>query len=400
MLADGRSTLEGALFADDTCAMASALETLGFAVSTDEENWRIAVDGLAGRIPAGEASIDARDAGTVMRFLTAAVAVGRGRFTLDGSARMRERPIGGLLEGLKALGAEARTPLREGYPPVEIQARGLEGGDAEIDASTSSQFVSALLLAAPYARRPVTLELTGEVVSRPFVELTQSLMREFGVEVEHVAENTLRVNAPARYRAGRHLIQGDATAATYFWAAAAVTGGRVAVENVGTGSFQGDARFVGVLEEMGCRMRRTARSAEVAAPPAKRLTGGRFDLNSMPDTVPTLAVVAMFAGGPTEIVNVSNLRVKECDRLAALAAELPKLGARVEERSDGLRVIPPEGGRASLRGARISTYRDHRMAMSFAVAGLAVPGIEIEDPRCVDKTYPRFFEDLERLASG
>ena len=209
------------------------------------------------------------------------------------------------------------------------------------------------------------------------------------------------MNAPARYRAGTHLIQGDATAASYFWAAAAVTGGRVSVENVGTDSFQGDAKFVDVLEEMGCRVRRTAHSAEVAAPPAKRLTGGRFDLNSMPDTVPTLAVVAMFADGPTEIVNVANLRVKESDRLTALAAELPKLGASVEERPDGLLIVPPEQGAKVLRGARISTYRDHRIAMSFAVAGLVLPGIEIEDPRCVEKTYPRFFEDIAALpASG
>jgi 3-phosphoshikimate 1-carboxyvinyltransferase len=402
MLAGGTSTLEGALFADDTRAMIAALGTLGFEVESDEETARVTVEGLGGRIPAEEATVDARDAGTVMRFLTGVLAAGEGRFTVDGSVRMRERPIGDLVKGLRQLGATIATPVREGYPPVEIAARGLEGGTAKIAASTSSQFVTAILLAAPCARSPVTLELAGEVVSRPFITLTEDLMREFGVEVVHVSGGGLRVDAPARYRAGKHVVQGDATAATYFWAAAAVTGGRVMVENVGADSFQGDAKFVEVLERMGCRVTHNARSAEVAfdGGQGERLVGGTFDLNSMPDAAPTLAVVAAFADGPTEIVNVANLRVKECDRLAALAAELPKLGVRVEERPDSLLIVPPEGGAKSLRGARIATYHDHRMAMSFAVAGLAVPGIEIENPACVEKTYPRFFDDLSRLSAG
>jgi 3-phosphoshikimate 1-carboxyvinyltransferase len=196
---------------------------------------------------------------------------------------------------------------------------------------------------------------------------------------------------------GVHRVEGDATAATYFWAAAAVTGGSVEVENVGASSHQGDAAFAGVLERMGCRLARTARSTRLEAPSDGRLRGGAFDLNAMPDAVPTLAVVGLFADSPVEIVNVANLRVKECDRLAALASELHRLGAEVEERADGLVVTPPAEGRAGLRGARVATYNDHRMAMSLAVAGLALPGVVIENPSCVGKTYPGFFDDLARL---
>ena len=401
-LADGASTVEGALFADDTIAMMEGLRALGFKVAADEPARRVEVEGLGGRIPAGEARVDARDAGTVMRFLTAVAALGRGTYLVDGSARMRERPIGDLVEGLRGLGVEVRSTEREGYPPLEVRARGLAGGTARVSAATSSQFASALLLAAPYAREPVTVELEGEVVSRPFVELTLALMREFGAEIERAGEAAFRVEAPRPYRAGAHHVQGDATAASYFWAAAAVTGGRVEVANVGTRSHQGDAAFPDILEQMGCTVTRSPDS--IAVEGCSHLVSGSFDLNAMPDTVPTLAVAALFADGPVEITNVANLRVKECDRLAALATELPKFGAEVEQLPRGLRILPPPGGRDALelgfRPVRVATYNDHRMAMSFAVAGLAVPGVEIEDPGCVAKTYPGFFEDLARLAGS
>ena len=395
-LADGRSTLEGALFADDTAAMIECLRALGFDVTDDEPAREIEVAGRAGAIPARQARLDARDAGTVMRFLTAVAALGEGEFTIDGSARMRERPIGDLLGALRSLGVDVRATLREDHPPVEVRARGIAGGTASVPAGTSSQFASAVLLAAPCARAPVTVELEGDVVSRPFIELTLALMAEFGAEIERPGDNAIRVAAPRPYAAGVHRVQGDATAASYFWAAAAVTAGRVEVANVGTESRQGDAAFVDLLEQMGCTVERSARA--IAVEGAARLSGGAFDLNALPDTAQTLAVLGLFADSPVEIRNVANLRVKECDRIVALAAELPKLGGRAEERADGLTVFPPEGGRSSLRAARIATYDDHRMAMSFAVAGLAVPGVEIEDPGCVAKTYPGFFDDLRRLA--
>jgi len=375
--------------------MIEGLMALGFGVRTDEAG-TITVEGRGGEIPARSARINARDAGTVMRFLPAVAALGEGEFTFDGSARMRERPVGDLVEGLRSLGVDAGANGPGGCPPVVVRASGLAGGTARVSATTSSQFASALLLAAPCAKSPVTVELEGEVVSRPFIELTLDLMKEFGAEVESASPNELRVAAPRPYRAGVHRIEGDATAASYFWAAAAVTGGRVEVANVGTSSHQGDARFVDVLERMGCRVERSEEAITVSGPEVLR--GGEFDLNRMPDVAQTLSVVALFAESPVSMTNVANLRVKECDRLSALAAELPKLGAQVEERPDGITVTPPESGRAGLHGGRIATYNDHRMAMSFAVAGLAILGVVIENPACVSKTYPRFFDDFARLA--
>jgi 3-phosphoshikimate 1-carboxyvinyltransferase len=395
VLADGTSTLEGVLHSADTESMVGALRDLGFQVDVDWDAARAVVRGWGGVIPAAGARIDARDAGTVMRFLTAVVALGKGAFVMDGSPRMRERPIGDLIQALRALGVEARSVERAGYPPIEVLADGLAGGTVSVAAGVSSQYVSALLLASPCARSPVTLELTGSVVSAPFIELTVRVMSAFGAEVERPTESSIRVNAPGKYAPLEHEIEGDATAASYFWSAAAVTGGCVTVQNVGTASLQGDAAFPDVLERMGCRVTRAENAITVEGP--EHLRGGTFDLNEMPDTAQTLAVVALFAEGPTEIVNVANLRVKECDRIAALAAELPKLGAAVEERASGLVIRPPAGGRSGLRGASIATYDDHRMAMSFAVAGLAIEGVVIENPRCIDKTYPGFFADLQRL---
>lgn len=396
-LAGGTSRLEGALFADDTLAMASGLEALGFKVERDGPGRRFTVEGKGGEIPAGRASIDARDAGTVMRFLAAAAALGRGGYVVDGSARMRERPIGDLADGLVQLGAEVRFLETEGFPPVEVRSEGISGV-ARIPGRTSSQFASAILLASPCAKGKVRLEIEGEIVSLPFIELTVGLMSGFGAEVGRPDRGVFEVE-PTGYRAGVHFVAGDATAASYFLAAAAVTGGRVTVENVGTSSLQGDAGFAGLLERMGCRVERRADSTTVEG--TECLRGVSADMGATPDLVPTLAVAALFASTPTEIRNVANLRVKESDRLAALARELPKLGAEVRELPDGL-VIRPARGKAPLRGAqdaRMATYNDHRLAMSFAVAALATDGVEIENPRCVEKTYPGFFQDLESVGA-
>lgn len=392
-LADGESQLEGALRAEDSEVMIRALRALGFEVDVDGTTVR--VRGHAGDIPAEGAELDLQLSGTSIRFLTALVALGRGRYRLDGNARMRERPIGDLLAALRALGARARGERDHGFPPVIVEAEGLAGGRAEIPGDRSSQYLSALAMVAPAARAPVTLQATGTLQSRPFVDMTLAVMATFGVTAEREGDDSIEV-APARYRARRYRIEGDAMAAGYFWAAAAATGGRVRVRNVGEKSLQGDRRFSEVLERMGCRVRWRAEGGEVTGPPAARLAGGTFDLNEMPDQAQTLAVLGLFAQEPVRIENVWNLRIKETDRLRALARELGKFGARVREEEAAITVWPLRPG-AYPGAAQVDTYGDHRMAMAFALAGLRLPGVTLREPGCVAKTYPGFFDDWARL---
>jgi 3-phosphoshikimate 1-carboxyvinyltransferase len=390
-LARGTSVLSGCLLAEDSEVMLGALRALG--LETEPRGTTVTVHGQGGRVPAEHAQLDLRLSGTSIRFLTALVALGRGRYVLDGNQRMRERPIQDLLGALVALGADARTQLQTGCPPVVVTASGLRGGRAEVAGGSSSQYLSALLMAAPYAATPVTLEVTGELQSKPFVDMTLRLMADFGVEVGR--DGYTRFEVPTGVYAARpYAVEGDAMAAGYLWAAAAITGGRVRVKNVGSASVQGDRRLADVLGEMGCAVSWTAASCEVVAP-AGGLRGGTFDLNDMSDQAQTLAVVALFADRPTRIENVWNLRIKETDRLRALATELTKLGARVEEGRDYLVVHPLTSERA--RPAEIDTYGDHRMAMAFALAGLRLPGVVIRDPACVTKTFPEFFRVLAEL---
>ncbi len=389
-LADGPSTLGGCLLAEDTHVMLRALRELGFEL--EQRGTTVTVAGQGGRIPAEAARLELQLSGTSIRFLTALVALGRGRFVLDGNERMRERPIQDLLSALSALGVRAQTQFETGCPPVVVEASGLRGGVAEVSGSSSSQYLSALLLAAPYAQEPVTLAVGGALQSKPFIDLTLKLMADFGVVAER--EGYRRFTVPqAVYTARSYTIEGDAMAAGYLWAAAAITGGRVRVKNVGSSSVQGDKRFADVLAQMGCRVTWTDTTCEVAAP--ETLRGGTFDLNDMSDQAQTLAVVALFADRPTRIENVWNMRIKETDRLSALHTELTKLGARVEEGRDFLVVHPLEPGAA--RSAEIETYGDHRMAMAFALAGLRLPGVVIRDPACVGKTFPAYFEVLASL---
>jgi len=390
-LAEGSSTLTGCLLAEDTEVMVRALEALGIPVVV--EGTTMTVRGQGGRIPAWEASLDLRLSGTSIRFLTALVSLGRGRYLLDGNERMRARPIQDLLNALTSLGARVDAAFETGCPPVIVEAAGLKGGWATVAGDRSSQYLSALLMAAPYAQTPVTLEVEGELLSKPFVDMTLKLMQDFGVTV--VREGYRRFAVPTgRYRARSYEIEGDAMAAGYLWAAAAITGGRVRVENVGRGSVQGDKRLANVLERMGCTVTWTGTSCEVVGP-AGGLKGGTFDLNDMSDQAQTLAVVALFADTPVRVTNVWNLRIKETDRLRALHTELSKLGARVEEGRDYLVVHPL---RAPPRApVEIDTYGDHRMAMAFALAGLKLPGVVIRDPGCVAKTFPEFFSVLEAL---
>ena len=390
-LGKGTSKIEGVGFSDDTLVMAAALGTLGIAVETDEAARRMRVKGCAGRVPDGPADLHTRDSGTATRFVTALAAAGRGRYRVDGSERMRERPIQDLLDGLAALGVTARSEAGTGCPPVVIETAGLAGGKVQVSGAVSSQYVSALLMAAPAARSAMVLEVAGELVSKPFVDMTLSVMGDFGIEVERDGYARFSVPAPQVYAGRRYWVEPDAASASYFLSAAAATGGRVTIEGLRRDSAQGDARFADVLREMGCRVEWSEDGVTVAGP--EQLSGIRVDLNAMPDMVLTLAPLALFARGRTVIENVANLRVKESDRLAALATELGRLGAKVEERPDGLVIWPA----AAIRPTEIATYRDHRMAMGMALVGLRAEGIRIADPSCVGKTYPAFFEDLEAL---
>lgn len=392
-LADGESTLVGASGGDDAFRMIDGLRRLGFAVEVTEDMSLIRVSGCAGQLPADEAAIDAGPAGTAMRFLTALCTLGRGAFRIDGSARMRKRPIGPLVDGLTALGAAIGYDDIPGYPPLTIMARGLDGGTADFRDPPSSQFLSALLMVAPYAREDVFLRIDGAIPSRPYLDLTLDAMATRGVDVLTVDGSRFVVAAGQRYAGGEVEIEPDASAATYWWAAAAVTGGRAVVEGVRRGSHQGDARFVDVLAAMGCAIEDDDRGLAVLGPANGRLRGVTLDLNEMPDTVQTLAAVALFAEGPTTISNVANLRIKETDRLAALEAELTKFGAEVELRPDGLTIHPPR----HVTPATVETYDDHRMALSFAVVGLRIDGVIIREAGCVAKSYPTFFDELERV---
>jgi 3-phosphoshikimate 1-carboxyvinyltransferase len=393
-LADGESVLEAVGLNDDTYVCAQALRVLGIPVDVDERHARMSVAGCAGRVPSGPRQLDTGDSGTATRFLTALVAAGHGRYHIDGSPRMRERPIQDLLDGLAALGVKAESVEGTGCPPVLVRTTGLSGGRVRVGGGVSSQYLSGLLMAAPAAQGPVTVEVIGDLVSRPYADMTVAVMREFGVEVRRDGYARFEVPAPQVYCGRRYSIEADASGASYFLAAAAVTGGQVTIEGLPQTSAQGDADFADVLMEMGCRVEWTTSGVTVAGP--ERLRGIRIDLGAMPDMVPTLAPLALFADGPTVITNVANLRVKESDRLRALATDLTRLGARVEELPDGLRIEPPE----TILPAKVATYNDHRMAMGLAVVGLRVPGIRIADADCVAKTYPGFFEELERLVAG
>lgn len=397
-LADGTSVLSGVLDADDTRLMVEALRALGVASTWDTAAGRMEVSGCGGHLPASEARLLCGNAGTVMRFCAALCALGEGRFELTGDARMQERPIGELVDALRAFGAGIEYLRLEGYPPLVVHARGLSGGTISLGRPISSQFASAIMLASPCARSDVMIEMDAATPSRPYLRMTAAVMERFGTSLLTQFRDDIRIiiPAPQRYEATNDRIEPDASNATYFWAASAIAGGRVTVEGLGADSVQEDVRFVDVLERMGCRIDRQAGATTVHAPADGKLSGVEVDLNDMPDAVPTLAVVALFADGPTTIRNVANLRVKETDRLAALTNELTKLGAGVDERPDGLTIHPPD----VLKPATLDTYHDHRMAMGFALAGLRQPGVRIRDPECCRKSFPDFFARFERMVAA
>ena len=393
-LARGRSTLTGALDSEDTQVMIDCLGRLGIDVQMRDAATTLIVDGCGGQIPAGDATLLVRNSGTTIRFLTAMVTLGQGVFKLDGIERMRQRPIGDLLDALNQLGGNAQSEPGNGCPPVVVRASGLRGGTATVRGDISSQYLSGLLMAAPYAGQDVTLQVQGELVSKPYVEMTLRGMESFGIQVPSGDLTTFTIPGRQTYRATEYAIEPDASAASYFWGAAAVTSGDVTVEGLTKSALQGDVRFVDCLARMGCEVSEMGGGIRVIGKPLK---GIEVDMNAISDTVQTLAVVALFAEGPTTIRGVAHIRHKETDRIGDLARELRKVGATVDEFDDGLRIHPPAGG--GLHGAEIDTYNDHRMAMSQSLAGLRVPGVIIRDPGCTAKTYPRFFEDLAAVGS-
>jgi 3-phosphoshikimate 1-carboxyvinyltransferase len=391
-LAHGTTRLSNALFSDDSRYFAACLRALGFAVAEDEAAGTIAVEGLGGRIPASEAVLFVGNAGTAARFLTAFAALGHGIYTIDGVARMRERPIGDLLAALNELGTCAESLAGNGCPPVRVSARGLAGGTAHLATGTSSQYLTALLLVGPAMERGLELITTGDAVSKPYVDMTVALMDHFGVRVERDEYRRFSVAPGQRYTPRDYTVEPDASSASYFFAAAAATGGRVRVPHLGTRSLQGDARFVDVLESMGCRVERAPDSLTVEGP--ARLRGVEVDMNAISDTALTLAAIAPFAAAPVAIRNVAHMRHQECDRLAAGAENLRRLGVTVEELPDGWLIRP-----GAPHGAELETYDDHRVAMAFAVTGLRVPGVRLRAPGCVAKTFPDFFRRLALLSA-
>jgi 3-phosphoshikimate 1-carboxyvinyltransferase len=391
--ADMDCQIRGILRSEDTEVMIDSLEKLGFHVWSDEEKLggALHVNSMYGLtpIPATEAELYVANSGTSMRFLTALVTLGEGHFRLDGSSRMRDRPIEDLLTALRELGANACSEKANGCPPVIVEANGLRGGRVRVRGSISSQFLSALLMIAPFAREEVLIEVDGPLVSWPYVSMTVEMLQRLEIPISFGQGNTYHVGKRPLAEVGGFNIEPDASAASYFFGGASITGGSVQVPELSTNSIQGDIRFVSLLEDMGCKVVRGSNSVTVTG---GVLQGLDADMNDISDCVMTLAAVACFADGPTTIRNVAHIRHKETDRLKALATELRKVGVEVDEFADGLKITP-----RPLHGAEIETYNDHRMAMSMALIGLKVPGIVIRNPGCVTKTYPRFFEDLELL---
>ncbi len=386
-LSDGKCRLTGIIDSEDTRLTRQALVQLGAVMGIREDGlW---VEGTGGALKPCGISIYLGNSGTSMRLLTAVAALGAGEYLLFGTERMHQRPIGDLLEGMGQIGAVAKAETAGRYPPVRVQGGRPEGGPVVLDCAVSSQFLSALLLIGPYTKKGIDVSISKGPVSRPYIDMTIRVMARFGVSVEREKYRRFYVSGGQVYRSGDYGIEPDASQAGYFWAAAAVTGKKVKVSGVTKDSIQGDARFPEVLEKMGCRVSREPDGITVEG---GALVGIQTDMGDMPDLVPTLAVVAAFAEGETLIGNVAHLRAKESDRLAAVSTELKKMGVAAEATEDALMV---RGGRP--KAAVIETYDDHRMAMSFAVAGLRVPGIAIENEGCVEKSFPNFWEVFGRL---
>ena len=388
-LAKGMTCLTNALFSDDSRYFAGALKNLGFDVQLDEANYEMRVAGLGGEIPSPKAELFIGNAGTAARFLSAFLTLGNGEYILDGDARMRERPIGDLVDALAPLGAMLEA--KSNCPPIKVRASGLRGGKTKIAGDISSQFLSALLMVAPYARQSIEIEVMTELNSKPYVDMTLAIMKDFGVEIERDGYSRF-VSNPAFYSPlSTYAIESDASAACYFFAASAICGGTVRVENISRKSKQGDIAFLNVLQQMGCVIKECDDFIEVTG--ARSLHGIDVDMRDIPDTAQTLAVIAPFASSPTRIRGIASARLKETDRIHATCAELARLGVHVDEHEDGMTIYPC----SNFMPAVVQTYNDHRMAMAFSLIGLRMNGMAIENPSCVSKTFPDYFGVLESL---
>jgi 3-phosphoshikimate 1-carboxyvinyltransferase len=403
-LAEGRTTLTNALFSDDSRYFAGALKTLGFDLQLDEARHEMTVTGLGGRIPSQNAELFIGNAGTAARFLSAFLTLGQGEYLIDGDARMQERPIGDLIEALAQLGTEIEAV--NNCPPVKIKASGLPGGKTRIAGNISSQFLSALLMVAPYAKSPVEIEVVTGLNSKPYVDMTLAVMQDFGVDVHRDAYRYFSIPQTSyrsalsrdpstisnqKSKISNYFIESDASAASYFFAAPAICGGTVRVENISRNSRQGDIAFLDILQQMGCTIGETDHCLLITG--NSSLQGVDVDMRDIPDTAQTLAAIAPFASSLTRIRGIASARVKETDRIHATCTELARLGVQVEEHDDGMTIYPCK----TFKRSNVQTYNDHRMAMAFSLVGLRVPGITIENPACVSKTFPNYFEVLDSL---
>jgi len=386
-LSDGICTLQNCLKSQDTLLTLNALRQLG--VKIEERESRIEVHGTSGVLKPCSDPVYLGNSGTSMRFLTGVAALGSGIYTLTGTERMLERPVGDLLDGLNQVGVSARSINKNGCPPVEIRGGKVKGGALSLKCKISSQYLSSLLLIAPYTEDGITITVTQGPVSRPYVDMTVDIMARFGVKVVRDGYRRFAIHGRQTYRAGSYMVEPDCSQAGYFWAAAAITGSKIKVKGITKTSRQGDVRFTEVLEAMGCRIFHEKDGITVSGGPVSAV---EVDMADMPDIVPTLAVVAAFAKGTTLIKNVAHLKAKESNRLAAVVNELSKMDIKASCTDTGLVI---KGGRPC--GAVIDTYGDHRIAMSFALAGLKVPGIIIKDERCVEKSFPDFWNVFEKL---
>ncbi|GGQ07173.1 3-phosphoshikimate 1-carboxyvinyltransferase [Shewanella litoralis] len=392
-LAKGSTTLTNLLDSDDIRYMLASLKQLGIQYSLSDDKTVCVVEGNGGPISSDTAqNLFLGNAGTAMRPLCAALTLGQGEFTLTGEPRMEERPIGDLVDALRQLGADVTYLKNEGFPPLTINATGLNGGDVEIAGDLSSQFLTALLMVAPLTKDSVNIKIKGELVSKPYIDITISLMKQFGVEVINHQYQRFEIKAGQQYVSpGKVLVEGDASSASYFLAAGAIQGGEVKVTGVGRLSIQGDVKFADALAQMGADIEWGDDYIIARKSP---LTAIEMDMNHIPDAAMTIATAALFAKGTTKLTNIYNWRIKETDRLAAMATELRKVGAIVDEGHDYITITPP----AQLNTADIDTYNDHRMAMCFSMMAFADCGITINDPDCTSKTFPDYFAQFSRLA--
>jgi len=392
-LAEGTTTISNLLESDDTRHMLHALKQLGIKYTLSEDKTECTIVGNAGAISSDvPQELFLGNAGTAMRPLCAALCLGKGDYVLTGEPRMKERPIGHLVDALRQAGATISYQEMEGYPPLHIEADGLKGGEVSIDGAISSQFLTALLMTAPLAKNDMHITIIGELVSKPYIDITLDIMKDFGVEVINNNYKTFSIKAGQDYKAVEHfMVEGDASSASYFLAAAAIKGGTVKVTGIGRNSIQGDVEFVDVLEQMGARVEWGETYVSVTRDTLHAID---MDFNHIPDAAMTIATTALFVEGTSTLRNIYNWRVKETDRLYAMATELRKVGAEVEEGEDYLKITPPK----QLKHAAIDTYDDHRMAMCFSLLALDPVSVTINEPECTAKTFPTYFDVLESIS--